>query len=211
MQISKARLDTVEIDRRAVEPLSKSELEHTLQDMWRSDTGSHAGKLCIVRKAWSMFDGEAAVRTFVNEVISGRAAAIAPPPVVVRLKSPCTLRSFAERTASALGLPDQRRNRVASALEAIASILTRRRIRIVIFENMPADFGGQGVLDVVKVFLRQGRQIVCIVLKCVPDRSVREPIRRVGTNQRRVAQPIVVGRQKFASRKTKESRVDFLG
>ena len=164
MQKSKARLDTIEIVRRAVEPLSKRELEQTLEHMCRSDAGSREGRLCIVRKARSMFDGEAAVRTFVRDVIRGRAPAMACPLVVVRLKSPCTLRSFVERTASALGLRDQRTTSVANTLGAIASILTRQRIRIMIFEDMPADFGGPWVIEAVKGFARQGMQIVCVVV-----------------------------------------------
>jgi hypothetical protein len=160
MQKSKVRLDIIEIGRRAVEPLSKRELEQTLERMWHSDAGSREGELCIVRKATPM---EAAVRTFVSDVIRGRAPAIACPLVVVRLKSPCTLKSFAECTASALGLPDQQPMTNAHTLEGISSILTRRRIRIVIFENMPADFGDRKVLEVLNVLVREGTQVVCIV------------------------------------------------
>ena len=164
MQKSTARLEMIEIDHRSVEPLSKRELEQTLEHMWLSDVGSREGRLCIVRKARSMFDGKAAVRTFVSGVIRGRAPAIACPLVVVRLESPCTLRSFAERTASALGLLDQRRTSVANTLKAIASILTRQRIRIMIFEDMPADFGGPWVIKAAKGFALQGMQIVCVVV-----------------------------------------------
>jgi hypothetical protein len=147
MQISKARwYMREEVDRRTVEPLSEWELEQTLEHMCRSDAGSREGRLCIVRKTRSTFDGQAAVRRLISDVIRERGTAIACRLVVVRLKSPCTVRSFAERTASALGLPDQRRSSLANVLEAIASILTGRRIRIVIFENMPADFGGNRFL-----------------------------------------------------------------
>jgi hypothetical protein len=165
MPVSKALLDTLEINRRAV-VMTESEFRRTLQDMLVSGIRSCEGRLCIVRPESS--GGRASAYSLRGQQNIARDRRI----VIVRTASRFTGRSFVESTAKALGLRFARSTQIAELLETIAVALARQDTRMLIFENMPPDFGGRFVGEVLEELLRRGLQIACLFTSAEPARDI---------------------------------------
>jgi hypothetical protein len=162
--VSKALLDTLEINRRAV-VMTEREFRRTIQDMLVSGIRSREGRLFIVRPESS--GGRVSAYSLGGQQNIARDRRI----VIVRRASRFTGRSFVESTAKALGLrllgvP------ISELLETIAMALVRQDTRMLIFENMPPDFGGRFVGEVLKELLLRGLQIACVFTDAGPARDI---------------------------------------
>ena len=184
------------IDHFAIEPHEAEEIDRTLEEMWHSGRPSREGRLyrrsregrlCVLRRADGVYVNDA-VRGFAKRVCRRLPAAkiedaslasimqlasdvVYRPIVVVRTQPPCTPKSVLRGAAKALDMPyDPTRMGAAAACERVQAMANRQQTRMIIFDNLPPDFGGKFVADALRRLREGGLQIVCILPETAGNR-----------------------------------------
>jgi hypothetical protein len=180
MRLVKAR-EMERIDHFAIEPLEAEEIDRTLEEMWRSGRRSREGRLCVLRSADGVHVKDA-VRRFAKRVCRRLPAAkiedaslasivqlasdtIYRPIVVVRTQARCTAKSVLRAAAKALGTLHDPRMSVAETCAMVKAAADHQQTRIIIFDNLPHNFGGEPLADALRQLRKGGSQIVCILRK----------------------------------------------
>jgi hypothetical protein len=167
------------IDHFAIEPIEAEDIDRSLEEMWRSGRRSREGRLCVLRSA----DGvnvKDALRRFAKRVsrrlpaakvedaslasiVQLASEAIYRPIVVVRTKAPYTPKSVLKAAAKALGILHHPRMSVAETCARVQAAADHQQTRIIIFDNLPHNFGGELLADALRHLRMGGSQIVCIL------------------------------------------------
>jgi hypothetical protein len=166
------------IDPFAIQPTKAEEIDRTLEKMWRSGGRSREGRLCVLRSADGVHVD--ALRRFAKRVsrrlpaakieyatlgliVQHSSDAIYRPIVVVRAKAPYTPKSVLKAAAKALGILHHPRMSVAETCARVQAAADHQQTRIIIFDNLPHNFGGELLADALRHLRMGGSQIVCIL------------------------------------------------
>jgi len=153
------------IDHCAFQPTKAEEIDKTLEGMWRSGTGSREGRLCVLRSADRVHVD--ALRRFAKRVsrrpVQHSSDAIYRPIVVVRTDAHSTSKSVLRTAAKALDTLHHPSMSVAETCAMVRAAAEQQQTRIIVFDNLPDNFGGQFLTDALRRLRKGGLQIVCIL------------------------------------------------
>jgi hypothetical protein len=180
-----------DIDCCAIEPVEADQIDRALEGMWQSGDRQLPGRLCVLHRREGAH--VATVRMFTNRVcrrlqaihpetrwdrpkIEGsrlasvaRLGADAPdlPIIVVRASRHSTPKSILTGTLESLGHlylgSFSERVTTLDLCETVLKALRLQGTKMIIFENLPDDFGGKFVASVLGTLRRHGLQILCIL------------------------------------------------
>jgi len=164
------------IDPFAIQPTKAEEVDTTLEEMWRSGRRSREDRLCVLRSAdgvhvdalrrfakrvsWRL-PGARIEDANLGSIVQHSSHATCRPIVVVRTDAHCTAKSVLTAASQALGTHPSMS--IAETCTRVQEVAEQQQTRIIVFHNLPHNFGGEFVAHVLWRLRKGGLHIVCIL------------------------------------------------